>query len=220
MRGRKFTAIIADDNPDTPMIIRELAKPIRSLTFVADATDGEAALAAILKHRPNLAVLDVLMPGLTGRQVVDEITQRGIRTEALLITGHRRDEYFEPTFWAPALGFLYKLDLTECLVPALRTLMRGLPYISPTPWAFVRSRVVALSPENAALRLLSETERATVELLVQGKSDKEIAAALLLSVKTVERLLRRSRGKLGVRSTRGLVAYAVKHGIEGVAANA
>jgi two-component system NarL family response regulator len=216
MRKRKFTAVVADDNPDILMIIRSFAERIPNLAIVAELSNGDDALAAVLKHRPDIAVLDILMPGLSGRQVMEEIQQRGIQTQVLLITAHCRDDYFEPTFWAPALGFVYKLDgLDEHIVPAFRALMDGRPYVSQTPLGFVRSRFIALNAENARLRLLSNDERRAVEFLVQGNSDKEIAASMDLSVKSIERLLRASRQKLGVRSTRELVAYAVKHGIAG-----
>jgi len=189
--------------------IRRFAEAIPSLRVVAESGDGKQTIALLLKHAPDIAVLDVLMPLGGGKEVLDEIRRCNLPTRVLLTTAHNRADYLVPAFWNDALGYLYSGDgLEDWIVPALKAVIAGRHFASPTPLEILRNHYASSSRQTRPLEL-TVADVAILKLTVKGKSDKEMAKALDIPVRTVEKRKARLRRKIGVNSTVELAVYAV-----------
>jgi len=210
MNPADTTAIIATAAADIREAVRRFAEIVPNLCIVAEATDGKEALALLLQHMPDVAVLDVLMPLVTGKEVLGEIRRRNLQTRVLLMTSHDCVDYLVPAFWSDALGYLYTGDgLDEWMTPALKAVMTGRHFASPTPLGVLRSHYASFSREQPLRQSLSGAEVDILKLTVRGKSDKEMANALDIPVRTIEKRKARLRRKIGVGSTVELAVYAV-----------
>jgi len=210
MSSTETSAIIATAAEDIREEIRQCARGIPNLRIVAEAEDGKEALAALLSHTPDIAVLDVLMPSHTGKEILEELRRQNLKTRVLLVSAHDCPEYLVPTFWSDALGYLYIGDgLEDWMAPALKAVMMGRNFVSPTPLEALRSQHASFSREQQILPPLSGAEVDILKLTVRGKSDKEMANALDIPVRTIEKRKARLRRKIGVGSTVELAVYAV-----------
>jgi len=210
MSSVETSVIVASAAADIREGIRRCARGIPNLRIVAEAKDGKEALTSLLNHTPDVAVLDVVMPLYTGKEVLEEIRQRNLKTRVLLITEHACPELLAPAFWSDALGYLYIGDgLEDWVVPALKTLIQGRHFVSPTPLEALRSQHASFSREQQIHLPLSGAEVDILKLTVRGKSDKEMANALDIPVRTIEKRKARLRRKIGVNSTVELAVYAV-----------
>src|SRR4030095_12739323 len=146
MNLAETTGIIAVADVAVRESIRQYAETISGLRVVAEARDGKHALSLIIKHTPDIVVLDVLMPLVSGKEVLEEIRQRNLKTRVLLTTAHDCADYLMPAFWSDALGYLYRGDgLEDWIVPALKTLIAGRHFVSPTPLEVLRSQCASSS---------------------------------------------------------------------------
>jgi DNA-binding NarL/FixJ family response regulator len=179
------------------------------MNIVDEAGDGREAFASVLTHSPDIAVLDAFMPRYTGKEILEEIRRRDLQTRVLLTTSRDDPEYLAPAFWSDALGYFYKGDgIEDWIVPALKALSLGRHFVSPTPLAALRNHYAAFSLQPRRLSLTG-IEEEMLRLTVRGMSDKEMASALALPVRTVEKRKARLRRKVGVNSTVELAVYAV-----------
>ena len=209
MSSDQTTGIIAVTDPDIRHAIRRFAQQIPNFRVVAEASDGERALALLLEHSPDILVLDVLMPLCSGKQVLDEIRRRNLRTRVLLTTADDSADHLMPAFWNDALGYLYRGDgLEDWIVPALKAVISGRNFVSPTPLGVLRNQRASSCKPTRPVSLTS-VDVEILKLTVRGKSDKEMATALDIPVRTVEKRKARLRRKLGVSSTVELAVYAV-----------
>lgn len=210
MSSMETTAIIATAGADIRLGIRRFAGGIPNLHIVAEAKDGKEALALLLDHAPDIAVLDVLMPLCTGKEVLEQLRRSNLKTRVLLMTAHDCPEYLAPAFWSDALGYLYIGDgLEDWMVPALKAMIVGRHFASPTPLEALRSQHACFTREQPFRPSLSGAEVDLLKLTVRGKSDKEMANALEIPVRTIEKRKARLRRKIGVSSTVELAVYAV-----------
>ena len=208
MNLAEVSAIIATEDDDIRAAIRRSAREIPNLRIVAEAKDGKEALALILNNPPEVAVLDVSMPMCSGMEVLAEIRRHNLQTRVLLLSA--QDSESQPAFWNDALGYLYVGDgLEDWIVPALKAVMTGRPFVSPTPLEALRKRSIAIGPEQARCPSLSGAEVDILKLTVRGKSDKEMANTLDIPVRTIEKRKARLRRKIGVNSTVELAVFAV-----------
>jgi DNA-binding NarL/FixJ family response regulator len=209
MSFRETTAIVATDVEDIRKVVRRLVAHIPNLRIVAEPKNGKEAITSLSQQVPDVAVLDVSMPMYTGKEVLDEIRRRNLKTRVLLLNAHNSPEYLSPAYWNDALGYLYLGDgLDDWMVPALKAVMTGRHFVSPTP-------LEALRNQNAFFHLkpdcpsLSGAEVDILKLTVKGKSDKEMAHTLDIPVRTIEKRKARLRRKIGVNSTVELAVFAV-----------
>lgn len=210
MSSRETSAVIASAAADVREGIRRCAGTIPSLRIVAEAKDGKEALTSLLSHTPDVAVLDVLMPLYTGKEIVEELRQRNLKTRVLLMTAHDLPEYLAPAFWSDTLGYLYLGDgLDDWMAPAIKAVATGRHFVSPTPLQALRSQHASFSREQQLHPPLSGAEVDILKLTVRGKSDKEMANELDIPVRTIEKRKARLRRKIGVGSTVELAVYAV-----------
>jgi DNA-binding NarL/FixJ family response regulator len=205
-----FRIVLADDHH----IVRQGLKVLlekEGLKVVAEAENGRDAVQLAQQHKPDVAVLDLMMPLLNGLEAGREILQNRYATAAILLTMHTEEHQIAMALRAGIRGYLLKTQAAEDLVQAIREVVRGEIYLSPGV-----SRIVVdgyLSGDRPAGDPLAPRERQVLQLVAEGKTSKEIAVLLGLTVKTAESYRARVMEKLDVHETAGLVRYAIRHGI-------
>jgi DNA-binding NarL/FixJ family response regulator len=203
--------LLADDHALFRAGLRALLQPLSGYQIVAEASDGEEALGLCRDLRPDIAVLDIGLPNLTGLDVAERLRNEGSTVRVLLVSAHCDEEYVRQALRLEVAGYLSKDSTTEELEVALRAVGRGATFLSPT----VSQQVVRdyVRQIDASPPELTPRQRDVVRLVAEGLSTKEIAFRLALSVKTVETHRGQIMQRLGVDSVAALTRYAVRMGI-------
>ncbi len=202
--------LIADDH----RIVREGIRALLErdgFTVVAEAENGWEAVRLARAHRPAVAVLDLSMPGLNGLAAAQEIRSALPRTGIVLLTMHMEEHQVETALKIGIHGYVLKTQAPECLNEAIRAVASGASYLSPSVASFVVGAY--LSGTTPPPDPLTARDRQVLQLVADGKSNKEIASELKLSVKTAESYRSRLMEKLDIHSTAGLVRYAIRLGL-------
>ena len=209
--------LLVDDHPIVQRGLRVTLDAEPDLRVVAVAGSGEAALAALDAAAPDVALVDVSLPGMNGVELVRHLLARRPALRVLVVSRHDAELYAERAVRAGARGFLSKLEAAERVVDAVRAVRDGRLYLDDA----TKDRLVLGAPlsEPDPLAQLSDRELQVYEALGHGCSTREIADALALSVKTVETYRTRVRDKLGLGSSRALLQHATRwaadHGADG-----
>jgi DNA-binding NarL/FixJ family response regulator len=202
--------LLADDH----MIVRQGLRALlerAGFEVVAEATDGQEAVTLAEKLKPDVAVLDLMMPTLNGLDAGRQILQQGRSTAIVLLTMHTDEHNVARALRAGIRAYLLKTQAAEDLVRAIRDVVRGQVFLSEAV-----SRVVVdgyLSGQQAPLDPLAPRERQVLQLVAEGKTSKEIAEILGVSVKTAESYRSHIMEKLDIHETAGLVRYAIRRGL-------
>lgn len=178
---------------------------------VGEASDGQMALQLVPKLRPDLAILDIGMPILNGLDAARELGKAANRTKTILLTRHDEEQYVTEALRAGVKGYVLKDQVARDLVCAIQQVSRGEIYLSPSI-----TRTVAeafLSKTGLPPDPLTSRERQVLQLIGEGKSSKEIAALLGISVKTAESHRTRMMQKLDIHDVASLVRYAIRRGL-------
>lgn len=212
---KKVRILIADDHEIVRRGIRPLIESEWGWEICGEASDGNEAVALAEKLLPDVVVLDVAMPGLNGVDVTREIQRLLPATGVLAFTGTEDEALFHQLFAAGARGCVLKADAGTQLIAAIKALLRGESFLGTHVSQIVFRSYLSggATPEQTAPGGLSPRERETVRLLAEGKSNKEVASALGISVKTVESHRAAIMRKLGFTAFSELVRYAVRHHI-------
>ena len=206
--------LIADDQPLMRAGFRTVLEATGSIAVVAEAGDGEAAIAAAERHRPDVILMDIRMPGMDGI----EATRRLPRDRVLILTTFGLDEYIVEALRAGASGFLTKDAPVAELVAAVRAVAAGDAVLSPAVTRQLLDRVGRRLPPAAprgsdATAGLTEREAEVLRLLAAGMTNAEIAAALVVAEPTVKTHVSNLLGKLGLRDRVQAVIYAYESGL-------
>ena len=179
------------------------------------AGEGAEAVGRGREHRPDLAVLDISMPRMTGLQAARELRRRVPGTRLLMLSMHDNEQYFFESLKAGASGYVLKSAADEDLVTACRAAMRGESFLYPgVTSTLVRDYLQRMRRgERVPSRMLTPREEEVVKLIAEGSSSKEIAALLTISLKTVERHRANVLAKLGLRDRVELTRYAIRSGL-------
>lgn len=183
--------------------------------MVAEASDGAEAVELARTTSPDLAVLDISMPRMTGLQAAREIKRRAPSVQTLMLSMHDNEQYFFSALKAGACGYVLKSAADEDLVSACRAAARGESFL----YAGVASTLVRdfldrmRRGERMPQAVLTAREEEVVKLIAEGHSSKEIAATLVISYKTVERHRANILAKLGMRDRTELTRYAIRSGL-------
>jgi DNA-binding NarL/FixJ family response regulator len=206
--------LLADDHTLLRKGIRSVLASLPGVEIVAETGDGREALALIEQHHPDVAVLDVTMPGLNGLEVAERAAKSSSRTKILILSMHAGEAYVAQALRAGVAGYLLKDAADDELPLAIKAVSRGDVYLSPkisrqVVDRFLRSADAAPDP----LAGLTSRQREILQLVAEGKSSKEIAAMLELSVKTVESHRAQIMERVGVHDLTGLVRFAIRVGL-------
>jgi DNA-binding NarL/FixJ family response regulator len=204
--------MLADDHAVVREGLRALINAQPGMEVVGEAADGVAAVEAVAALDPDVVVLDVSLPGLNGAQVAKRLRAASPNRVILALTVHEDAAYFRLLVDAGVAGYVLKRSAADELIRAIRVVAAGGTYFDTalTGWRADAGG----DPESRppVLPELSEREVEVMKLIAQGYSNKEIAARLVLSVKTVETYKTRSLEKLGLRSRVDIVRYAARQG--------
>jgi DNA-binding NarL/FixJ family response regulator len=186
---RKGRILIVEDHALLRAGMRSLISKDPSLEVVADLGNARDAIAALRTLEPDLILMDISMPGMSGIEAMIDIKKRYPRIRIIIVTVHRADEYIHSSLRAGADGYLLKDATHEELQVAIRSVLSGKTYLSPDVSGDVVQRYLnaSSSSEKTALQKLTHRERQVLRLIAEGHTNKYIAEYFTLSVKTVEK---------------------------------
>ena len=202
--------VIADDDPLVRMGLRAILSSEPGWEVVAEAGDGERALAAVREHVPDVVLMDVRMPTMDGLEATREITSEGLATAVLVLTTFEVDEYVFEAMRAGAAGFVLKRVPPTELIEAVRIVAAGESLLFPASTRAVIERFA--TSEAVDMPELTEREQVVLRELARGRSNQEIASGLFVSVETVKSHVASILMKLGVRDRTQAVIVAYESG--------
>lgn len=206
--------LIADDHTLFREGVRSLLSRITDVVIVAETGDGRDALELIDRHRPDVALLDITMSGLNGLEVATRTARTSPKTQVVILSMHANEAYVAQALRAGVAGYLLKDAAATELESALRAVMRGETYLSPAISRHVVEGFLGRArPEGDPLAALTARQREILQLIAEGKSTKEIAAALEVGVKTVETHRAHLMQRLDIHDVAGLVRFAIRSGL-------
>lgn len=211
----RIRVLLADDHTLVRAGIRALLETIPGVEVVAESGQGQETVDLVEKHRPDVAILDIGMPGLNGVEVASRTLKLSPRTRVVMLSMHADPTYVRQALRAGAAGYLLKEAAVEELPLALQAVLRGESYLTPkVSQAVVQGFLRDGEPgERDPLEGLTGRQREILQLVAEGKSTKEIARTLDLSVKTVETHRSRLMERLGVHDLPGLIRIAMRAGL-------
>jgi DNA-binding NarL/FixJ family response regulator len=202
--------VLADDH----VLVRQGLKSLlekEKFQVVAEASDGQEAARLTETHQPDIAILDVSMPVLNGIDTARDLGRSCPKTKSILLTQHEDEEYIREALDAGVKGYVLKSQVANELVLAIQQVSRGQVYLSP---GIARTVVEAYrSKSNNPSESLTVRERQVLQLIAEGKSTRDTASLLGISVKTAESHRMNLMRKLDVHETASLVRYAVRRGL-------
>ena len=209
--------LIADDHEMVRQGLRRVVEQRPGWEICAEAADGREAVAKALEFRPDVAILDFTMPELNGLDAAIQILQLRPAPRVILLTMHQSDVLVNESLKAGVEGFILKTDAGKLLPQAVESVLEGRPFFTATVSrqvldGYLRGAPAAGDASDTQL-LMTPREREVVQLIAEGKSTKEVAAALGISVKTVETHRTHILGKLDAHSVTEIVRYAVRNGL-------
>jgi DNA-binding NarL/FixJ family response regulator len=206
--------LIADDHPLLRAGLRQVIATDPHLQIVAEAADGATALELLTAHQPDVAVLDIEMPNLTGFALLRALRAQRLTTAVVFLTMYHDEEMFNEALDLGALGYVLKDSATTDITRAIRAVAVGQPYISPaiSSYLFNRAtRATTLMQQLPQLSDLTPTERRVLKLIAENKTSKEIAAELFISYRTVENHRANICQKLNLKGSHSLLKFAFDH---------
>jgi DNA-binding NarL/FixJ family response regulator len=213
----KISVLLAEDHVVVRQGLRSLLSAEADIEVVGEAGNGRQAVQMAQEIRPDIVVMDIAMPLLNGLEATSQIVASGIPTRVLILSSYADDEYVHQLTEAGASGYLIKQTAASDLIKAVREIARGNAYFSPS----ILKRLLELYREsNAKGRLprrrnehLTSRELEVLQMVAEGHVNKQIAVALSLSIKTVEKHRQQLMDKLNIHDIAGLTRYAIAHGV-------
>ena len=217
MKSKRITVLLAEDH----LIVREgfrgLLKDEHDIEIVGEADNGRLAVQLVKKLRPAVLVMDIAMPLLNGLEAARQIMVAAPATRIIILSAHSDDAYILQATAAGAVGYLIKQTSSHDLCTAIREVHAGKTFFSPSVSRHLRHQYQK-SPERAGLIKkrsagLSAREMEVLQLIAEGKANKETASELGISIKTVEKHRQHLMEKLNIHDTAGLTRYAISAGV-------
>jgi DNA-binding NarL/FixJ family response regulator len=207
----KIRIVLADDHSVVRQGFRRILEAQADMEIVGEASNGREALETATKLSPDVVVMDVAMPELNGIEATRRMGEAAPRTRVLALSMHKDSVYVREILRAGARGYLLKDAVDEDLIAAVRAVARGEGYLSPG----VADAVLTDYRQHVTdpIDLLTSREREVLQLIAEGKTNKEIATTLNLSVYTVDAHRGRIMEKLNLHSTGELVRFAIRKGL-------
>lgn len=211
---KSIRVLLADNHTLVRAGLRALLQSLESIEVVAEAEDGREALRLVETHQPDVVLMDVAMPGMNGLEATARVLKDFPAVHVIILSMHANEEYVLQALRAGAVGYVLKDSGVSELELALKAVSRGETYLSPA----VSKHVVAdyvrrVGGESNSLGHLTPRQREILQLLAQGRSMKEIAQLLYISIKTVETHRAQLMERLDIHEVAGLVRYAIRMGL-------
>jgi DNA-binding NarL/FixJ family response regulator len=213
---KKFRIVIAEDHNILREGLKSLVRSNDAFEVVAEAGDGIEAIRAVEKHRPDLLLLDLSMPRMSGISVIKDIKARFPETKILALTIHDTEEYILESFHAGLDGYCLKDANSSELLMAINRVLEGKTYLSP---GISEKVLIGFLEEKKKFKTITswdsitQREKEVLKLVGEGYKNKEIADYLCISVKTVEKHRSNIMRKLDVHTSPGLTAIAIEKGL-------
>ena len=206
--------LVADDHPIVRSGLTKVLDAQPDMKVVAEAEDGADAVKKALAEDVHLAILDVSMPKTTGIQAAIELGKRKPDVKVLMLSMYDSEQFLFESLKAGASGYVLKSDADHDIVEAVRRTMRGQSFLYPSAIAgLVKDFVDRGHPDEEQFEILTPRELQVLKLIAEAYSSKEIAAELVISVKTVERHRQNILDKLGMSDRVELTRYAIRRGL-------
>ena len=214
---KKITVLLADDHAIVREGFRKMLELERDLEIVGEAKDGRQAVALTKKFRPDVVLMDIAMPLLNGLEATRQVLKAVPATKVLMLSAHNDDAYVKSATESGAVGFLLKQTSAHDVCRAIREVQKGKTFFSPSI-SRRQDRIQPLSPDRAGGFTkknvpLTSREMEVLQLIAEGKANKESASELGIGIKTVEKHREHLMQKLDIHDTAGLTRYAISAGI-------
>jgi two-component system response regulator DevR len=207
--------LLVDDHEIVRLGLKSLLARFPEFEVVAEASDADQAIDLATRYTPDVVVMDIRLPGKSGIEATREIVANNSETKIIILTSYADDELLFDAIAAGASGYVLKQIDSNELINALQRIGRGEALLDPavTQKVFKRMRADSLKAEEEAFGALTEQELKVLALVAQGKRNKEIAADVYLSEKTVRNYVSSILSKLSLSTRSEAAAYAVRHHI-------
>jgi DNA-binding NarL/FixJ family response regulator len=213
----KITVLLADDHVVVRQGLRALLQAEPDIEIVGEAETGRQAVRLVKSLKPDVVVMDIAMPQLNGLEATRQIIREVPNSRVLILSSYGDDDYVQELTEAGATGYLLKQADFSDVVRAIREARKGNSFFSPTISRQVmehyRETLARGAPLNKQSEVLTSREAEVLQLIAEGQGNKQIAADLCISIKTVERHRQRLMDKLAIHDVAGLTRYAVSKGI-------
>lgn len=214
---KKITILLADDHTIVREGFRHMLELEADFEVIGEAADGRQTVALAAKFRPDVVLMDIAMPRLNGLEATRQVLEVLPSTKVIILTSHNDDAGIENATISGAAGYLYKQTSARDVCQAIREVHKGKTIFSPT----IAKRFGRLHPEFAggagpvkpSLAQLTSRQLEVLQLIAEGKANKQMAVALGIGVKTVEKHREHVMRKLDIHDTAGLTRYAISAGI-------
>ncbi len=215
--GKSITVLLADDHDVVCEGFRMLLEAETDIHVIAQARNGREAVQLAKKFRPDVVVMDIAMPLLNGFEATRQILKSDPSTKILVLSAHSDVEYVERVTALGASGYLLKQSSGPVLSKAIREVQKGNIFFGPAISKHLEKKNEKLLGRNGVLKKknirLSSREAEVLQLIAEGKANKQMAAELKISIKTVEKHRQHLMEKLNIHDTAGLTRYAISAGI-------
>jgi DNA-binding NarL/FixJ family response regulator len=217
MSMKRITVLLAEDHEIVREGFRCLLKHERDIEVVGEAETGREAVQLTRQLHPAVVVMDIAMPLLNGLEATRQIRKECPGTRVLILSAHSDDAYIEQVAALGAAGFLLKQTSSHVLAAAIREIQKGNTFFSPLVSKRLQDRSRNVSdrgkPSKTASNRLSSREVEVLQLIAEGKANKQVAAELGVSFKTIDKHRQHLMAKLNIHDTAGLTRYAISAGI-------
>ncbi len=213
----KLRVLLVDDHTVVRQGLRVLLEAEPDIRIVGEAETGRQAVQLARKHLPDVVVMDIAMPMLNGLEATRQIIKEAPGTKVLVLSSYSDDEYVHQLTEAGAAGYLLKQTAASDLIKAVREARRGNAFFSPAISKRLldhyREAFMKGMPVRKRTDLLTSREAEVLQLIAEGKPNKQIASELCISIKTVEKHRQQVMNKLNIHDVAGLTRYAISKGI-------
>lgn len=212
----KIRVFIADDHLILREGIRSLLEKVPDIEMIGEADDGNEAVTKVERLMPDVVLMDITMPELNGLEATRQIKEKHPQTKVLILTMHETDQYLSAMLEAGASGYVVKTTTSSELISAIRAVYQGDVHLYPSIARMLVEdylQKVKMGEEKESYNGLTPREREILRYIAEGKQNKEIAALLGISVRTVQSHRTNLMDKLGAHDRTELVKYAIRKGI-------
>lgn len=212
--NKKIRIIIADDHPVFRSGLMKIIETDKEIEIVGEADNGESALQKILDLKPDVALLDIDMPKITGIQVLKELKRKKININTIFLTVYSDESIFDEAMNIGILGYVLKDSAISDIIDCIKSVSEGKYYITPSLSDYLinrRNKLKRMEENKPALKKLTKTEMNVLILLAEGKTSKQIGEEMFISHKTVDNHKTNISDKLQLKGLHGLMKFAIEN---------